>query len=220
MTKQPTSSGKKKNPMAESTDTATKLIEVAIELFSEHGFKGTSIRDIARMTGMTISSIYYYFGNKDGLLLAILDHSCKHLVETLRETAELDMEPLDRFKLLVSSHIGLVKVHKREAKIFFLDEEHLSPEGNERNRQFQFDILNIYRKQLRSLKALGYVKYRHITVLAFNILGVINWHLKWYRPEGPLPLEELTEEIVSFMLHGALGDPGGADNKSSRHTRH
>jgi hypothetical protein len=42
-------------------------------------------------------------------------------------------------------------------------------------------------------------------VLAFNILGVINWQLKWYRPEGPLSMDEVSKEIVSFVMHGLLG---------------
>ena len=51
-----------------------KIIRVAIDLFSAKGFKGTSIRDIASAMGMSISNIYHYFGNKEGLWLAILEY--------------------------------------------------------------------------------------------------------------------------------------------------
>lgn len=196
----------KKLPNQEA-DTAQKLIEVAIELFSTAGFTGTSIRDIAKATGMSISNIYYYFGNKDGLLLAILEHSSRHLVDSLSNVAELEMEPLERFKLLVRTHLQLVKLHKRESKIFFLDEDHLTPEGFKINKKFQLDILNIYRKELEILNEKGYINYPHLTVLAFNILGVVNWHLRWYRPSGPLSLDELTEEIMTFILRGVLNGP-------------
>ena len=196
----------KKLPNQEA-DTAQKLIEVAIELFSTAGFTGTSIRDIAKVTGMSISNIYYYFGNKDGLLLAILEHSSRDLVDSLSNVAELEMEPLERFKLLVRTHLQLVKLHKREAKIFFLDEDHLTTEGFKVNKKFQLDILNIYRHEIEILKEKGYINYQHLTVLAFNILGVVNWHLRWYRPSGPLSLDELTEEIMIFILKGVLNDP-------------
>jgi AcrR family transcriptional regulator len=196
----------KKLPNQEA-DTAQKLIEVAIELFSTAGFAGTSIRDIAKATGMSISNIYYYFGNKDGLLLAILEHSSRHLVDSLSNVAELEMEPLERFKLLVRTHLQLVKLHKRESKIFFLDEDHLAPEGLKINKKFQLDILNIYRHEIEILKEQGYINYQHLTVLAFNILGVVNWHLRWYRPSGPLSLDELTEEIMIFILKGVLNGP-------------
>ena len=151
--------------------------------------------------------IYHYFGSKEGLLLAILQRSAKQVADKLREISELDLEPLERFRLLVKTHILMSKDYKKEVKIFFLDEEHLSPEGNEINKQFQRDILNIYKKELQILKAIGYVSHESLTTLALNILGVINWHLRWYRPEGPTPLEPITDQILTFILYGTIGRP-------------
>lgn len=46
--------------MSEREGSKDKIIEVAIDLFSTMGFKGTSISDIANAMGMSISNIYYY----------------------------------------------------------------------------------------------------------------------------------------------------------------
>ena len=82
--------------MTDAQKNKDMIIRVAIDLFSAKGFKGTSIRDIAHAMGMSISNIYHYFGNKDGLLLAILERSSKGLVESLHEISEMDMDPLTR----------------------------------------------------------------------------------------------------------------------------
>lgn len=193
-----------------------KMLNVALDLFSTRGFRGTSIRDIAQAMGMSISNIYHYFGNKEGLLLAILEHSAKGLVEKLRQVSEMDLEPWDRFKKLIETHLRLSENYRKEAKIFFLDEEHLSPEGAEINRQTQQEVLEIYCKELRRLEDSGYVQCRSLTVLALNILGVINWQLRWYRPEGALSLEEITGEVVSFILHGVLGGAAPDAGSASR----
>jgi len=193
--------------MTEPQTNKDRIIRVAIDLFSTKGFKGTSIRDIASAMGMSISNIYHYFGNKEGLWLAILEYSAKGIVEKLRQISELEMEPLARFKLLLDTHIRRSKNHTKEAKIFFIDEEHLTAEGNKINQKIQREILGIYIKELRNLEAMGYVNCKSLTVLAFNILGVINWHLRWYRPEGSMSLEEISQEIVSFVMHGMLGPP-------------
>lgn len=191
-----------------------RMLNVAIDLFAKRGFKGTSIRDIARAMGMSISNIYHYFGNKEGLLLAVLQQSAEGLVERLRQVSQLEFVPLDRFKRLIETHIRLTEMYRKEAKIFFLDEEHLSPEGEGINRHLQREILEIYLKELRTLEDLGYVRCRSLTVLAFNILGVINWHLRWYQPEGSLSLEETTEEATNFILRGVLD--GSATDTSPR----
>jgi TetR/AcrR family transcriptional regulator, cholesterol catabolism regulator len=197
----------------ESPETARKLLEVAIELFSSGGFQGTSIRDVAKALGMTMSSIYYYFGNKDGLLLAILEYSYSSLLKTLRGVCEQDIDPVERFKLLVRTHYNYARNHDKEVRIFFLEEEHLSPEGNALKKKYQQDILNIYRGELENLRALGHVKYKDTTVLAFNILGVIHgltvvsWRLRLHRPEDPTSVDELTEETLADIFHGFNGPP-------------
>ena len=199
--------------MSGKNGTPRKLIDVAIDLFAANGFKGTSIRDIANGAGMTISNIYYYFGSKEGLLLAILEEATTRIVEKLREAAESDLDPLERFRLLLKTHLDLLlDVYRKEAKILFLDEEHLT----RISKQFQIEILTIYRRELQNLKSLGYLDYRNLTVLTFNILGVINWHLRWHNSDGSMSLEQINEEMLTFVLHGALGSSPKAKRKSKR----
>jgi AcrR family transcriptional regulator len=186
-------------------ETREQVIKAAIDLFSTRGFNGTSIRAIANAMGMSISNIYHYFVNKEGLMLAILEQSSKRLLDHLHQISEKEMEPLDRLRLLIVSHVRLSEVFRKESKIFFIDEDHLSPEGNEKNHQNQREILNIYLKELKILKDLGYLSSQNLPVLAFNILGVINWQLKWYRPGGALSVDDVSKEIVSFVMHGLLG---------------
>jgi len=191
--------------MDEVLETKEQVIKAAIDLFSTKGFNGTSIRAIANGMGMSISNIYHYFGNKEGLMLAILERSSKRLVDNLRQVSEKEMDPLDRFKLLIETHVRQSEEFRKESKIFFIDEDHLSPEGNEINRQNQREILNIYLNELRTLKELGYLSSRNLTVSAFNILGVINWQLQWYRSGGSLSMDDVAREIVSFVMYGLLG---------------
>lgn len=49
-----------------------ELIEAALKLFAERGFRGTTIADIAAATGTAHGLVYHYFGSKDELLAAIL----------------------------------------------------------------------------------------------------------------------------------------------------
>lgn len=192
-----------------------RLLDVATDLFSARGYRGTSIRDIACAMDMSISNIYHYFGNKDGLLLAILQRSSEKVVNTLREVSSKELEPLDKLKLLLISHIHLCAEHGKSARVFFLNEEHLSAEGVEINQRIQRDVLEIYMKTLRSLEKIGIVRCRDLKVLAFNILGVINWQLRWYRPGGRLGLDEVADEMISFVIYGITG-PAGAQGCAER----
>lgn len=179
-----------------------EILEASIDLFAANGFRGTSIRDIGKAVSTTISNIYYHFGSKEGLLLAILERSSHHIVEKLRQVTERDLDPLERFKLLLKTHLRLLlELYRKEAKILFIEEEHLARV----RKEFQLEILNLYRTELEHLKSMGYISFENITVLAFNILGVINWHQRWCKPEGRMSLEQIGDEMVKFVLNGALG---------------
>lgn len=191
-----------------------RLLDVATDLFSTKGFKGTSIRDIARAMDMSISNIYHYFGNKDGLMLAILERSSQGVVAALRKVSHRELDPFAKFKLLLKTHIHLCAVHWKESKVFFLDEEHLSPEGVEINRRLQREVFEIYLKRLTRLEETGVIKGRDLKILAFNILGVINWQLHWYRPKGRLSLEAVANEVISFVLYGISGSVGVKDTQT------
>lgn len=55
-----------------------RLLDAAEQLFSEHGFEGASVRDIAATAGCNIAAVNYYFGGKDKLYTEVWR---RHLVQ-------------------------------------------------------------------------------------------------------------------------------------------
>jgi AcrR family transcriptional regulator len=58
---------------AQADKRRAELIDAALRLFAERGFRGTTIADIAAATGTAHGLVYHYFQSKDELLEAILD---------------------------------------------------------------------------------------------------------------------------------------------------
>jgi AcrR family transcriptional regulator len=54
-------------------DTRQRILDVAAELFTEQGYEGTSLREIADRMGFTKAALYYHFNNKEDLLRALID---------------------------------------------------------------------------------------------------------------------------------------------------
>jgi len=191
--------------MGNREETQTKLIEAAIKLFTAKGYKGTTIRDIARATGMTVSNTYYHFGSKHGLLVAIINKLSTELQEELKRICESDFEPLVRFKEFVRTHLDrAVSVDKMNPALLLHEEEGLSPATNDALKKVQLDFLNIYRQELRNLQAAGYLRRQNVTILSFYIISVVEWHIRWYKPDGRLSLDEIKDEVLDFILNGIL----------------
>ncbi len=82
---------------------ATKqdIIDVATREFAQNGLSGARVDEIAAKTGSSKRMIYYYFGDKDGLYLAVLEEAYRKVRTT---EAQLDLEhlrPKDALKKLV-----------------------------------------------------------------------------------------------------------------------
>jgi len=56
---------------SESASTRERILDVALDLFTEKGFDGTSLREIAERLGVTKAALYYHFASKDDILLAL-----------------------------------------------------------------------------------------------------------------------------------------------------
>jgi AcrR family transcriptional regulator len=56
-----------KNTRADGDRTRERILEVALPLFSRHGFAGTSVRTIASAAGVNVATLAYHFTDKEGL---------------------------------------------------------------------------------------------------------------------------------------------------------
>jgi AcrR family transcriptional regulator len=54
------------------SETAQRILSVALARFQVDGYRGTSVRDLADDVGVTQPALYYHFGSKDGILVAIV----------------------------------------------------------------------------------------------------------------------------------------------------
>jgi len=57
------------------------ILKIATRLFSEKGFKETSMADLAKMTGVAQGTIFYHFNNKEDLFLSILEEFKRGIIE-------------------------------------------------------------------------------------------------------------------------------------------
>ncbi len=85
--------------------TKEKIFDAAIDLISERGYNGVSVRDIAKMAGIRESSIYSHFINKEDILNHILDYHYAGMLSKRVDIHSLEneinyMQPRDVFKLI------------------------------------------------------------------------------------------------------------------------
>lgn len=91
--------------------TQQKLLDAAIEAFSENGFKGTSTRDIAARAGVHHPLITYHFKNKDQLWRAAADHIFSAFTRSLSKSLEQNrnMDAKKRMSAMIYAYVNYAK---------------------------------------------------------------------------------------------------------------
>lgn len=79
-----TATSVKKTHNRRSSDTKNKILDSAEQLFAEHGFHGTSVREITKLSGVQVSLSYYHFESKVAILEAVVDRRADQHIEDHR----------------------------------------------------------------------------------------------------------------------------------------
>jgi AcrR family transcriptional regulator len=104
-----------------SEDTRSRIQEVALELFTEHGYEATSLREIAERLGVTKAALYYHFKSKDEIAASFLADraaALTRIVEWAKDqprTQDTRREILKRYaeELAVSGHHKVMRFLER-----------------------------------------------------------------------------------------------------------
>ncbi len=153
--------------------TQQKLLDAAIEAFSENGFKGTSTRDIADRAGVHHPLITYHFKNKDQLWRAAADRIFREFnIALVKATADVpEDQPRKRAETFIHTYVRYAHrqpaLHKfilqesshPSARLDWLVENHLRP------------LFEIVVRSLRELQELG-VAPPGDPALLFNMIRV------------------------------------------------
>ena len=90
-----------------SIDKKEHIMEVAVTLFSEKGYEGTSIRDLAHAADVNIAMINYYFGSKEKLFVALLETKARYMREKIDSLQnDPSLSELDKINLIIDGYVN------------------------------------------------------------------------------------------------------------------
>lgn len=178
------------------------VLDAACQLFYENGYASASMRDLASSVGVTQAAIYYHFANKEEILLALIEDFHHRLQDVLDKAFASRDDPAQGLRAAIEAHILLGRTCYREFKLVTEDKQKLTGEFADRMRARERQIFKLYREAITAIQGRREGPRPDAAVCAFNILAMINFVFKWYRPDGELSLEDIAHQTVTFALAG------------------
>lgn len=193
------------------TDKQVKIIEAAIEIFSEKGFAATSTSEIAQKAGVAEGTIFRHYKTKKDLLLSIAGPIAAKLFAPflMRDFAKLLDLPYPRieefFRAVLRDRLEFARNNVKLIKIL-AHEVPFQPELMEQIKSMATDIV-VARvdKVVRHFQEQGQIiegpSWRVIRSTASLFLGMIIFHV-FLAPEFPFDEDEEIEQTINILLYG------------------
>ena len=100
-------------------ETRSRIAQAAIELFATHGFDGTSVREIAEAAGVTKPVLYYHFGSKEDLYLAMVRECYTRCWNYIAQATDRRGSFRERLRALVAAHFNYFNREKDTARLLY-----------------------------------------------------------------------------------------------------
>src|SRR3984957_15465552 len=136
--------------VAAKNTTAEKLLDAASELMIERSSIEISLSDIAERSGVNAALVKYHFGNKDGLLLALLARDAATEVAQLEYLLAQPITPTAKLRLHIG---GIIRAYHRfpymNRLIHYLLHESSAGAADEVSKFFVAPLLDFHRRLLK-----------------------------------------------------------------------
>ncbi len=102
------------------------ILAAALEVFSVHGFRGSTVDQIARTCGLSKPNLLYYFRRKEDIYVALLEHTLSDWLEPLR-ALDAAGDPLEELSRYIRVKIRLSRDNPKASRLFANEILHGAP---------------------------------------------------------------------------------------------
>lgn len=187
----------------EKIDTRQAIVNSARLVFTEKGYRGASIREIAAGAGTAKPAIYYYFGSKAGLYEFLLKKSLREVSLLLREAAAGDGDPLAKLERLVEIHLDRARRDPETVRLIIVNFYRCDDELFENVvTKHVLEMLEITAGVIREGVDRGIIHPRDPLELAMLLMGMIHVQvLAIIKGRNLVPLSR-PETIIETFIKG------------------
>jgi AcrR family transcriptional regulator len=183
-------------------ETRKILLQVALELFAEKGFEKTHASEIAQKARVAVGTIYLHFGNKEGLLRAILVDVADTIYVLVKEVYEQHPSaPPDALaRMHIEQIVQYVEENRKLAPFVLGYALSRHPIGT----QIIDLMISQVEESIRLGQAAGIYRTDILLPLAARAeghmnLGLISW---WIEHPTLATRDEIVDTLVKFRLSG------------------
>lgn len=181
------------------------IAKAGANLFSKKGFVETSMEEIAAASKLSKGGMYHYFSSKTEVLYYILDNFMDIVLHDLQKEIDEFDSGIEKVRRIIYRHVELFPKYMPEAKTLLQEVQNLPPKYLKKILLKEREYFRITAGALSDYFGPS-VERKHVTAMAFILLGMCNSIYVWYNPpQSPVTPEELSKIIFDIIINGVYG---------------
>ncbi len=190
----------------------SKILEVAAELFLEHGYDAVSLDDILERVGGSKTTLYSYYGGKEGLFSAIVHANCTRVLQPLLALDVINLDPRSGLTSIGEVFLSLVSDPKGQAlyRMMVAEASRFPDLVAEFYKSGPNAIISKVKMNLEHWQRKGLLRNGHSETMAIQFIGIIlgNFSTKTVLclsvPLSEQEIKQWVERGVTLFLEGSL----------------
>jgi AcrR family transcriptional regulator len=177
------------------------LLAVAVEVFNERGYDGTSMEDLSRRLGIAKYSIYHHVDRKEDLLALALDRALDGLFSVARQAQARPEPAIERLEFLVRGSVRVLAERLPQVTLLLRARGNTATERRALARRREFD--QIVADLVKEAAADGDIRPDIDPAITARLLfGMVNSVSEWYRPARGNNGDDLAAAVSAIAFDG------------------
>ena len=184
-----------------------EIMEAALELFSQKGFHGTTMAQVARRAGVGVGTIYQHFKSKEDLYLSPLEEMCQELLTSLRSLIQEEDHTRETLKKILQAKTAFVERHRSFFKLYLSEQlatlEAVRDRLGVRADHLYGQFFELYQDIVKRGIQRGELKPLPPPHLTRALMGILNsFFFDWLKGQIE-DLSQVQEMALEIFLEGA-----------------
>ena len=185
-----------------AADRRNEILDAARRCFVRSGFHGASMQDIAKAVNLQKPSLYHHVSSKQEILLALLDRALELLLERISAISSQDIPADKKLQEMVRAYLQILAENTDLSAVLLFEHRSLERKQHARHVPNRDRFEALWRSVLEEGVAAGLFVCDDTALTTRAILGILNWTITWYHPEGTLEINEIADRYSNLLLNG------------------
>ncbi len=184
--------------------TRDDILDAAAQVFRQKGFHGASMSAIAEAVNLQKASLYHHVTSKQEILLALLDRALEMLTEHIAAISSQSTPADQKLRQMISAYLSALADNADLTAVLLFEHRSLDKKTHARHVPQRDKFEGLWRDVVNEGVRTKIFDCKDTGIAVRTLMGVMNWTLTWYRPDGNKSIEQIADGYADLLFHGLL----------------